>query len=140
MAAEWTARNMQELGSTHARLEAQGDLEGTMATLVQVPTYEFWPAGLRMSGQEQVRRYYEHLLGHFVPMTRSYALIDEWVNSRSLTQEYEIEVDVEGALESHRVVGILFAEGRLLGGERIYASERCTRLMAGDLIDELNNA
>jgi hypothetical protein len=130
---------MQELGSTHARLEAQGDLEGTMNTLVQEPTYEFWPAGLRMSGQEQVRRYYEHLLTRFVPMTRSYTLIDEWVNPRSLVQEYEIEVDVEGALESHRVVGILFTEGRLLGGERIYASERCMRLMAGDLIDELSS-
>jgi len=29
-------------------------------------------------------------------------------------------------------------DGNLLGGERIYASERCTRLMAGgELIDEI---
>jgi hypothetical protein len=27
--------------------------------------------------------------------------------------------------------------GGLLGGERVYASERCARLMTGDLFDEL---
>ncbi len=35
------------------------------------------------------------------------------------------------------MVGILFARGEQLGGERVYASERCTRLMIGDLYDEL---
>ena len=49
-----------------------------------------------------------------------------------------IEVEVGGVREAHRVVGVLYREGSLLGGERVYASERCLRLMAGDdLIDEL---
>ena len=36
------------------------------------------------------------------------------------------------------MIGILYGEGPLLTGERVFASERCIRLMAGDaLIDEL---
>ena len=34
----------------------KADLEGTLATLVENPSYEFWPAGLRMTGREPVRR------------------------------------------------------------------------------------
>ncbi len=137
MAARWTAADMYALGTRHAELEAKGDIEGTMATLVEDPRYEFWPAGLRMAGQAQVRRYYEHLMGHFIPSTRSYELISEWASETSVAQEYAIHVGVDGTVESHRVIGILFASGTLLGGERVYASERCTRLMIGDLYDEL---
>jgi hypothetical protein len=139
MGEDWTAEDMYELGTRHADLEAKGDLEGTMATLVEDPVYELWPIGLQMRGREQVRRYYENLLGVFVPSTRGYELIDEWVNERSVTQEYRIDLEVDGRLESHRVVGILHrGSDDLLEGERVYASERCLRLMAGDeLIDEL---
>jgi hypothetical protein len=42
-----------------------------------------------------------------------------------------------GRTETHRVLGILYAEGALLGGERVYASDRCIRLMTGALYDEL---
>ena len=137
MKADWTADDMLKLGTAHAALEARCDLDGVMGTLVEDPVYEFWPAGLRMSGGAQVRRYYEHLLSRFIPMTRSYELIGEWVNQTAVAQEYEIRLEVDGAVEKHRVVGILFASGSRLGGERVYAGERCTRLMAGDLIDEL---
>jgi hypothetical protein len=136
----WTVDDMHALGSKHAGLEARGDLEATMATLVPDPVYELWPIGLRMQGESQVRAYYEHLLGRFVPMTVGYKLLDEWVNENSVSQEYDIEVAVDGAPEKHRVIGILFREGRLLGGERVFASERCLRLMAGDaLIDRLKS-
>lgn len=125
---------MHELGTKHAKLEADCDLDGTMATVVENPVYEFHPAGVRLEGREQVRRYYEHLLTHFVPSTRGVTLIEEWVSASSIAQEYEITVEVEGALEAHRVIGILFAEGELLGGERIYSSERCARLMLGEAL------
>jgi hypothetical protein len=137
VADRWTTADMLALGKRHALLEAEGDLEGTMATLVEEPTYEFWPTGLRMAGAAQVRRYYEHLMGRFIPSTRYYELIAEWASKTSVIQEYAIHVEVDGEVERHRVIGILFASGRLLDGERVYASERCTRLMVGDLYDEL---
>ncbi len=132
--SDWSVERMHELGTKHAKLEADCDLDGTMATVVENPVYEFHPAGVRLEGREQVRRYYEHLLTHFVPSTRGVTLIEEWVSASSIAQEYEITVEVEGALEAHRVIGILFAEGELLGGERIYSSERCARLMLGEAL------
>jgi hypothetical protein len=139
MTGKWTVEDMYALGKRHADLEARGDLEATMNTLVADPVYELLPLGLQMRGADRVRRYYEHLLGPFVSMTVGYLLLDEWVNENSVCQEYEIELDVNGERERHRVVGILYRSGHLLGGERVYASERCLRLMAGDdLIDELH--
>jgi hypothetical protein len=144
MATSWTAQDTYRVATRHADLEARGDLAGTMATLVEAPIYEFHPLGLTLTTSEQVRRYYEHLLGRFVPMTRGYLLLEEWVNETSLAQEYSITLATPESDETHRVIGVLFVDeaskrdGGLLGGERIFASERCTRLMAGDeLIDEL---
>jgi hypothetical protein len=137
MAGAWNVERMLELGRVHAELEAKCDITGTLATMVEHPVYEFYPAGLRMEGADKVRRYYEHLLNVFVPNT-SATLIDEWVSVRSVAQEYEIVVDPSGAAEAHRVIGILYlAEGtELLGGERVYASEKCARLMLGDALFE----
>jgi hypothetical protein len=137
MATDWNVDDMYRLGTKHAQLEARRDLEGVMATLVAEPEYEFWPAGLRMSGAAQVRRYYEHLFSWFIPRTISHELIAQWASVSAVAQEYRIDLDIDGARESHRVVGILYATGPLLGGERVYASERCMRRMVGDLFDDL---
>ena len=133
MAGAWSVERMLELGRLHADLEARCDIAGTLATMVEHPVYEFFPAGLRMSGADKVRRYYENLLNVFVPKT-SASLIDEWVSERAVAQEYEIVYDPQGVAEAHRVIGILYmADGEeLLGGERVYASEKCARLMLGD--------
>ncbi len=133
----WGVEQMLALGHKHAELEARRDLEGVMATLVPEPVYEFHPIGLRMAGGDRVRRYYTQLFTKFIPMTRSYALLEEWASASSVAQEYEIELDVDGRLERHRVLGVLFASGELLGGERVFASERCVRLMVGESFDEL---
>ena len=125
---------MHRLGAHHAEVETRRNLAGTLATLVEEPVYQFWPAGLEMVGADRVRRYYEHLFDHFIPNTRAYRLLSEWVSPESLAQEYEIQLEVEGAVETHRVMGILVASGELLGGERIYASEACMRRMLGDAL------
>jgi hypothetical protein len=41
------------------------------------------------------------------------------------------------ARETHRGVGVLYAQGERLGGERIYGSKPAVRRMAGCLFDEL---
>ena len=140
MAHPWTTLDMLKLGHLHADLEARRDLDPLMATMVAEPRYEFHPLGLGMSGGERVRRYYAQFFERFMQTIVDYVLIDEWANERAVVQEYDITVDVDGARETHRVVGILFAsespDGMLLGGERIYASERCVRQMAGAVFDE----
>lgn len=145
----WTRDSMRALGEMHARVETEGDLEATMATLVDVPIYEFWPIGRRATGREAVRRYYEHLIGSFMPSQRGFRLVEEWLSERSLAQEYEIEINGQEGPEGYRVIGILFAEdsvqsgggpstsGGLLGGERIWGSEDILRKMVGPVWDEL---
>jgi len=54
-----------------------------------------------------------------------------------VAQEYEVSLRVDGAVERFRVLGVLYARGELLGGERVYASERFIRLLTGPLFDEL---
>jgi hypothetical protein len=138
LAPGWTAEDMAVLGTHHATVEAACDMEATMATLVPDPVYSFHPLNLGMRGHSAVRRYYEHLFSSFIPSTRGYTLLEQWVNEASVAQEYDIQVEADGRIETHRVIGILYAEGRLLGGERVYASERCARLMLGnELYDEL---
>jgi hypothetical protein len=141
MESSWNTDAMLELGHRHADLEAQRELDPLMATMVENPAYEFHPMGLAMSGGDRVRRYYRQFMDDFMTRIVSYELLAEWVNETSVVQEYDITVSHDGANETHRVVGILFAEetdgGRmLLGGERIYANERCVRLMAGSIFDE----
>ena len=125
------------VGTHHSEVETAGELENTMATLEPDPVYEFFPVGLRMQGTESVRRYYEHLMTHFLPNVEAATLVDEWCNENSLNQEYDVEVRVDGKLERHRLVGVLLVAGDRLSGERIYGGERVLRLMLGGLYDEL---
>jgi|JI10StandDraft_1071094.scaffolds.fasta_scaffold1238177_2 hypothetical protein len=135
--AKWDAQAMLELGTLHARLEAEGKLDEVMDTLVADPVYEFWPVGLRMRGRERVRRYYEHLIGPFYAAQKSYRLIEEWLSEKSLAQEYEMVVEIDGQVESHHVIGILFARDGLLGGERIWGSKAILKRMVGPVWDDL---
>jgi hypothetical protein len=137
MSQGWSAEKMLELGRAHAGAEARADLEATMATMVAEPFYEFHPIGLSLSGGDAVRRWYRQFYESFLPKTAGYRLLEEWVTERSLAQEYDIALRIDGAVESFRVIGILYAEGELLGGERLYASERFFRQLAGPMFEEL---
>jgi len=146
MAEPWNVEKMLALGHLHADLEAKREIDPLMETLVPDPVYEFHPLGRTMRGGERVRRYYEQFFSDFMEKITGYVLVDEWANARSVVQEYDISVAVEGAPQTHRVVGILYAEdiasaadptALRLGGERIYGSETLVRLFAGALYDEL---
>lgn len=125
---------VREIGYEHARIETEGDLPGTMATLIASPVYEFQPVGALLRGRDAVERYYEHLMAHFLPHVENAVVIEEWCNETSLAQEYDVDVRIDGVLERHRVAGILLVEGDLLRGERIWGGERILRLMLGDAL------
>ena len=133
---------MYALGMKHAMLEAGGDLDGTMATLIDVPVYEFWPMGKRMTGRDQVMRYYEHLVGDFMPRQIGYEMVAETLSSEALSQEYMIEIHGDNGPEKHRVLGILVAASDgsgLMSGERIWGSDAFLRQMIGPVWDDLEN-
>ena len=138
--AGWTAEMMQKVGTHHATVEGEGDLDATMATLVDEPVYEFWPMGRKMVGRDRVRRYYEHLINDFIPSQIGYTMIEETLSPSALAQEYIIEIHGPDGPESHRVLGVLYAamdSPGLLGGERIWGSEAFLRQMIGPIWDEL---
>jgi hypothetical protein len=85
-----------------------------------------------------VRRYYEHLMGAFLPRVEHSELLDQWCNESSLAQEYDVDVRTDDGLERHRLIGILVVGDERMRGERIYGSERALRLMLGDQFDELD--
>lgn len=136
----WTPEAMYELGVRHATREAEGDLDGTMETLIDEPVYEFWPMGKRMVGTDAVRRYYAHLISDFMPSQIGYEMVDETLSAHALSQEYVIELHGPNGPEKHRVLGILYAAkdtpGKM-GGERIWGSDEFLRRMIGPIWDEL---
>ena len=137
MKTGWNSARMLELGRQHALLEERRELDALMGTLVKEPVYEFYPIGLRMVGGHRVRRYYAQFFANFMQRIVGYELLDDWVNPHSLVQEYDIALRVDAGVEHFRVIGVLYAKGELLGGERVYASERFVRLLTGVLFDEL---
>lgn len=138
----WNAESMYALGMRHATAEAEGDLEATMATLVEVPVYEFWPMGKRMVGRDAVRRYYQHLVDDYIPKQLGFDMISETLSPEALSQEYVVRVPGPDGPEAYRVLGVLYAAddgSGLMGGERIWGSDAFLRQMIGPIWDELES-
>ena len=128
---------VRSLGRYHAEVETAGQMEETMATLVEEPIYDFFPVGLRLQGAAAVRRYYQHLFDHFLPSVKDSEVIGEWVDEHALVQEYVVHIHHEGREERHFLTGILYVEGDKLGGERIWGSEVALRRLLGPVYPEL---
>jgi hypothetical protein len=144
MITNWTAADMAELGHRHARLEGERTLDALMDTLCADPVYEFHPAGLTFSGGDTTHRYYDQFIREFMSRIQGYDLVDEWVNERSVAQEYVIRIKREHSIIALRTVGVLFLDPSSiesgdprLGGERIYGSEQLVREFTGEMYREL---
>lgn len=137
MIIDWNEEKMYELGSRHARVESEKKLDELMDTMIAEPVYEFYPIGKTLRGGDNVRRYYRQFMDNFMNTIVDYRLIEEWVNTTSVAQEYDITVELNGVRETHRTIGVLYASGELLGGERIYGSQRMIQQFAGELYDSL---
>jgi len=132
-----TADEVRSLGYRHAEVETAKSMEETMATLVDHPVYDFFPVGLRLEGTDGVRAYYAHLFEHFLPFVEETELVGEWAGEDALVQEYVVSLRKDGVLERHSIIGILYVDGELLGGERIWGSEPTLRRLLGPIYDEL---
>ena len=131
------AEQVRALGRHHAEVETAGELEETMATLVEEPIYDFFPVGLRLKGDAAVRRYYQHLFDHFLPLVKHSEVIGEWADEHALVQEYVVYLHHDGHDERHFLTGILYVAGDKLGGERIWGSETALQRLLGPVYGEL---
>lgn len=135
----FTAEDMRALGHRHAELES-GDasaLDALLETLVDDPVYEFHPCRRVLRGAPLARRYYAYFFEHFQPLRAGFRFVGEWASPESLAQEYDVDLEIDGRVETFRVLGILVRGDHRLAGERIYASDRFFRLLMGELFDEL---
>lgn len=126
-----TIENMKQLVQQHATLETQHDVEGVLATLVENPLYEIYPARLKLQGKENVRAFYREHFDSFFPLIFSSKLLNEWWSSESACMEYDLFLKAPYAEKSHRILVVLTAKNNLLLGERFYISEEFAKIMSG---------
>jgi ketosteroid isomerase-like protein len=125
-----------ELARRHVEAESLGDMEATLATLEDDPTYELLPVGRRLRGREAAQAYYRHFFSSFRPLAVSRELRGEYVSEQGLAQEYVLHLRLpDGSTESHPLVSVLTFGDSRLSGERVYASERLLRLLFGPAFD-----
>ena len=134
---EWNADKMLELATLHARVESQKHLDELMDTLVAEPVYEFLAQGLMLRGGARVRRYYQQFFDDYMSQITGGQRLGQWGDETAIAREDAIVIAGRNGPEVHRVMSVLFAEGDRLGGERIYASDRVVKMMAGEMFGEL---
>ncbi len=125
-----------EMGHRHSAAEARLDVEATLATMEAPYFYEVWPAGLRMEGLEQARRYYtyhfETLRPHMVAMDR----IGDWESDDGIVIERDVHVrNDDGNIEKFRVIAVQAFGEQGIAGERMYLNERFMRLIFGPMLE-----
>lgn len=123
---------MVELAREHSRLEAAGDLAGTLATLHDDCVYEMHPAGRVFRGIANARIAYTAFFEQFRARTLGSTLRQEWVTDEAVGMEYTVTLrDDAGTARVHSVIGIITFGTELLSGERVYASDEFFRLAYG---------
>jgi hypothetical protein len=128
---------LRELARVHIRAEADGDIDTILATLEADPFYELHPLGVRFSGRDAVRRYYEWLCTGFRARQRHTALIGEYVGDAGVIFEYRMWIARDdGTVVAHNLVGVDVAGDELLAGERVYAHPELIELMVGPVLAE----
>lgn len=128
-----TIEDMKQLVLQHATLETQQNVDGVLATLVEDPFYEIYPARLKLQGKENVRAFYREHFDSFFPLIASSKLINEWWSPESACMEYDLFLKAPYAQNSYRILVVLTAKNNLLLGERFYISEELAKIMSGTL-------
>jgi hypothetical protein len=133
-----TLEEMKALLLEHEWAERNGDLDGTMATLVAHPVFEVHPQGLRIEGYEAVREMYGRLLpGSNDPLSEGTAQTERVLQS-SITASGNSVLCTEVQHEMHRLdgttacvrmlVNVYFQDGKLLG-ERLFSDNDMAELI-----------
>lgn len=137
VAVALTHDEIDALADEHVRAEAAGDVEAVLATLEDDPFYDLHPHGLRFTGRDAVRRYYEWLFTGFAPRQRRTELLARYVGDGGVVFEHRLWVARDdGTVVCHDLVGIDVAGGHALAGERLYGHPELIEMMVGPLLAE----
>lgn len=121
----------------HNDAEAALDTDATVATMEGEPIYDLWPIGLRLTGRDFTKKYYEYYAQEYAKNILEYKLIGEWVGSAGLLQEYAIKMrHLDNSIEDYSVACVLTFGTNLLTGERIYADEKFLKALFAPFWDD----
>jgi hypothetical protein len=134
VAEKLTPDRMIELAMEHEVFEFANDVDGIMSTLVDEPVYELYPQGVRISGREAVRRFYELTM----PIVLQFDYRRKALDTREITcaafsdnqiaSEVNCEFDFpDGTTRRVYLMCVGEFRGGLMYGERIY----CDQALAG---------
>src|SRR5437868_15162410 len=105
-----TTAAMKQLVQKHADLESKQDLEGVLATLVENPVYQVYPAGLILEGKDNVSAFYREHFDSFFPLIASSTLINEVWEAESACMEYDLFLTKPYAEKPYRILVVLMAK------------------------------
>jgi hypothetical protein len=133
-----TLEEMKALLLEHEWAERNGDLDGTMATLVAHPVFELHPQGIRVEGYEAVRAMYGKFLPGFKDQFAESKETTERVLKSNITAVGNSVLCTEGQDKMHRadgtptrmrmLVNVYFQDGKLLG-ERLFSDNDMAELI-----------
>lgn len=140
MATKLTLEQMEELLAIHEEAEFNLDIDGTMATLVEVPVFELPPLNLHIEGYDAVKELYTRMLHggtvrNFWADKRTHAVADN-----SLIREAWIYYDND---EGVRCTGsyntVMEFEGNKILGERMFMdagyAKALSTVLGPDILD-----
>ena len=132
-----TPEEMKRLVLRHVEREEHLDVEGTLATLVDHPVYEFYPIRLKLEGKENVRQFYEAHFAQFFPMIASHKAVSEtWIPDRAFL-EYDVKLQDDPS-KTYRILVVLNAADSRLLGEKFFGEDKLAKLMCGPAFDRLS--
>lgn len=134
-----TIEDMKELVKNHGDFEERLDIDGVLATLVEDPVYEIYPARLKLQGKKDVKIFYREHFDTFFPLIESSKLINEWWGPESAAFEYDLFLKAPYTGDPYRVLVVLTAKNNLLLGERFYISDELAQIFSGSAFDLWEN-
>lgn len=140
MATTLTLEQMEDLLAIHEEAEFNVDIDGTMATLVDNPVYEFPALNYYVEGWEPVKETYRRFLKggderNIWAEKRTHAIAPN-----SLCREAYVFVDLaDGTRVTGRYSVIMDFEGDKIAGERMFMdatfAKSCNEIFGEDFID-----
>lgn len=129
--------SMEELRALAARRFAavgSGDIEATMALLVDEPVFDLHPVGLRLEGQSAVRLYYARFFAVCHGTLSAEPLATYFADDAIVCELALTHQPPSGPREPYQLLAIMETEAGRFKGERLYGDERLFRIMFGDPI------
>jgi len=129
---------LAQMAFRHVEAEDAGDMEGTLATFEEDATFDLYPCGLRLSGRDRIRRYYEYFFSVARQRCIDYVVHGHFYGETGFSIEITVTVRYDdGQTRDFRTITIFPYGKTALRGERLYADSEFLRVIFGPLFAEM---